>query len=86
MIDNLRMLQKKYKIFHSNYYMSNDLIVIHSIICSSQRWTEALGARGASDRAALGTSGVGSTGSAGSADPPLFGARGQAGSGPPNFR
>ena len=34
----------------------------------------------------LQVSGVGTTGSAGSADPPLFGARGQAGSGPPNFR
>ena len=31
-------------------------------------------------------SGVGTTGSAGSADPPLFGARGRAGSGPPYFR
>ena len=30
-------------------------------------------------------SGVGTTGSSGSADPPLFGARGPAGSGPPYF-
>ena len=31
-------------------------------------------------------SGVGTTGSVGSADPPLFGARGRVGSGPPYFR
>ena len=43
-------------------------------------------ATGANVRAEWGTSGVGTTGSAGSADPPLFGARGQAGSGSPNFR
>ena len=65
MIDNLRMLQKKLKIFRSNYTSNsfhwivhcNDLIVIHSNICFSQGWTEALGAQGASDIAALGTGG-----------------------------